>query len=137
MPYKDKEKEKEHRKQYVQTNLEEIREKQRQYSKRNRKQEKERSGKWYKENPIKVKERNLKRLYGLSYESWLEIWDKQDGKCVICEKPFVKPSEAYVDHIHKTGEIRGLLCVKCNFGIGYFDDDPGLLIKASKYLKKY
>jgi len=118
-------------------NKEKGRESQRRYIKRNRKKEKERSRQHYKDNPEYMRKYQIKRLYGLSYESWLEIWDKQNGKCVICEKPFVKPSEAYVDHIHKTGEIRGLLCVKCNFGIGYFDDDPGLLIKASKYLKKY
>jgi hypothetical protein len=41
-----------------------------------------------------------------------------------------------VDHDHKTGNLRGVLCNRCNFGIGYFRDDPGLTDQASVYLRK-
>ena len=79
----------------------------------------------------------IKYRYGLSYEDWLQLWENQDGKCAICGKPFTEPSDAHIDHNHKTGELRELLCKKCNFGISFFDDDPKLLSKAIKYLKKY
>jgi hypothetical protein len=41
-----------------------------------------------------------------------------------------------VDHCHRTHRIRGLLCSRCNTGIGKFNDDPGLLMRAAKYLSK-
>lgn len=77
---------------------------------------------------------HLQRNYNLSYEDWLKIWENQDGKCAICKIAFLTQSDAYVDHDHKTGEIRSLLCKKCNFGLGMFDDDPELTTKATEYL---
>lgn len=85
-------------------------------------------------NPKKIKRLRLKCNYNLSYEDWLEMWRVQDGKCAICEKPFIQQSDAYTDHNHKTKEIRGLLCRQCNFGIGNFNDNPELMIKAIEYL---
>jgi len=42
-----------------------------------------------------------------------------------------------VDHDHKNGEVRGLLCHRCNVGLGNFQDNPELLLKAYKYLKDF
>ena len=42
-----------------------------------------------------------------------------------------------IDHNHSTGQIRGLLCSLCNFGIGYLKDSPDLLRKAAQYLDDY
>jgi len=42
----------------------------------------------------------------------------------------------HVDHDHKTGKIRGLLCKRCNVGMGYFKDDPSILKKAVRYLEE-
>ena len=110
---------KEYYKGYRKTNKEKINTRQRQY---------------YKNNDKKVKEYNLKRLYNLSHDDWLRLWKSQDGKCAICGKSFRNPSNAYVDHNHKTEKIRGLLCLQCNSGIGFFNDDPGLMAGAIKYL---
>ena len=85
-------------------------------------------------NPEKIKRVRLKCNYNLSYEDWLKMWENQDGKCGICGKPFIRQSDAYTDHNHKTNEIRGLLCRQCNFGIGNFNDNPKLMMKAIKYL---
>ena len=79
----------------------------------------------------------IKYRYGLSYKDWLKMWEEQDGRCASCGKPFIELSDAHIDHDHETNELRGLLCKKCNFGISFFDDDPKLLSKAIKYLKKY
>lgn len=99
---------------------------------------------YYKDNPEqkikRTRENNrkakIKYRYGISYEDWLKIWEDQNGKCASCGKPFIELSDAHIDHNHRTNELRGLLCKKCNFGISFFDDDPKLLSKAIKYLKK-
>ena len=90
---------------------------------------------WRKDNPEKIKSHQLKCRYGLSYEEWLQMWENQDSKCAICGDLFIKPSDAYVDHNHKTGEIRGLLCKRCNLSIGLFDDDSELMKKAMEYCR--
>lgn len=67
---------------------------------------------------------------------------KQKGLCAICGKPESRKNPLHknkictlsIDHDHKTEQFRGLLCIKCNFGLGHFDDDPELLLKAIKYL---
>ena len=91
---------------------------------------------WRKNNPEKVKQINIKSNYGLSHEDWLKMWENQNGKCAICGKLFSTPSNIYVDHNHRTGEVRGLLCQKCNYGIGYLNDDLQLIRRAIKYLKE-
>ena len=61
----------------------------------------------------------------------------QESKCKICGIPEIKLGKALaVDHDHSTGIFRGLLCDRCNRGIGYFDDDPKKLEKAAKYFTK-
>ena len=76
----------------------------------------------------------IESKYNLSYEDWLKMWENQDGKCIICGKSFSKPSNACTDHNHKTGKVRGLLCTKCNLGIGLFNDNPKLTAKVTEYL---
>ena len=63
---------------------------------------------------------------------------KQDGCCAICKKPQVEFKRAFaVDHDHKTGEIRGLLCSKCNITLGNSNDDVAILEQAIQYLNQY
>jgi hypothetical protein len=66
----------------------------------------------------------------------------QNGVCAICRKPETythhmtkKIANMAVDHCHVTGKIRGLLCHKCNHGLGKFGDDVSLLRKALAYLE--
>lgn len=58
----------------------------------------------------------------------------QGGKCAICEEKCVTNKELAIDHCHKTGRIRGLLCMRCNTALGMFRDNPLLLEKAYIYL---
>jgi hypothetical protein len=64
---------------------------------------------------------------------------QQNGECAICKT--TEPSSAYaalyVDHDHNTGAIRGLLCWRCNIGLGYLKDSFELLEAAIRYLEKY
>lgn len=78
-----------------------------------------------------MKEYKLLQKYGLSLEAYNKLLIKQDGKCAICDK--YKPLN--VDHCHKTGKVRGLLCFNCNTGIGKLYEDKDILHKAINYLK--
>ncbi len=57
------------------------------------------------------------KRYGITAEYFNEMYDLQEGRCGICDKPFQKRPD--VDHDHKTGEVRGLLCRGCNVGLGW------------------
>jgi hypothetical protein len=75
-----------------------------------------------------------KSKYGLTKEEYLKLFANQNNKCAICEISFDKV-RACVDHSHKNGVVRGLLCDKCNKGLGSFNDNIPLLKKAIEYLK--
>jgi hypothetical protein len=97
--------------------------------------------KWLSENPgirtgISLKF-NLKRHYGMTVGEFDDMVRGQDNKCAICGNPPSINGRLYVDHNHETNSIRGLLCVKCNSGLGMFNDDIVLIKKSLKYLLKY
>lgn len=80
---------------------------------------------------------NLKKNYGISLEDFTEMMKKQDGKCAICGiNGDDLPKRLAVDHCHKTGKIRGLLCSSCNQGLGKFKDQPELLKNGAKYVQE-
>lgn len=69
--------------------------------------------------------------------------EAQNGVCAICGKPESRRSKKtghiyalHVDHDHKTGDIRGLLCHHCNAGLGHFADNVEAMEKAIAYLKQ-
>ena len=73
------------------------------------------------------------RRYGLSDKGYNAILADQHGRCPICTGKF---DSLCIDHCHLTGKVRGLLCTKCNLGLGYFNDDPNCLRAAAAYLEK-
>jgi len=78
------------------------------------------------------------RLYGLTGSEYEELAAYQNWVCAICgKKETSKRGNLAVDHDHKTGKVRGLLCHKCNSGLGSFGDSPELLKSAINYLKLY
>lgn len=81
-----------------------------------------------------TRSQRLKR-YGMTINDYKTLWDEQDGKCAICGIQFTEPSKGCVDHNHKTGEVRGLLCHPCNSAIGYFRDSIESIKKAIIYLE--
>lgn len=66
-------------------------------------------------------------------DRWQKLYNKQHGLCAICKK---QTKKLKVDHCHKTCLVRGLLCNKCNLGIGFFNDSITLLEQAIVYLKQ-
>lgn len=71
--------------------------------------------------------------YGVTLEQYESDYQKQQGKCQICEQHFEKLG---VDHCHTTGKYRGLLCDACNQAIGSLRDSPELCEKAANYLRR-
>ncbi len=118
---------------------------------------------WAKANPDKVKAANLKNrekrkkfydseagrrssqrswlkvTYGLSIEDYDLMVLNQDSKCAVCGSADSKDrwKRLAVDHCHSTGKIRDLLCYKCNAGLGLFNDNKEILLKAINYLTKH
>jgi len=86
----------------------------------------------------------IRRRYGLTLEQYYQMIKDQDNKCAICGNPETavdprtnKVRALSVDHCHKTGKVRKLLCSACNNGLGCFRDNPKLTIKATNYLINY
>lgn len=81
------------------------------------------------------KNSKLLKAYGITLEQYNNFSAAYDNVCHICSKPCPAKRKLAVDHNHKTGLIRGLLCINCNKGLGNFKDDLDLLLKAIEYLK--
>jgi hypothetical protein len=77
---------------------------------------------------------------GLTPEVFARMLEQQGGRCAICNRAETSTSHSglvktlAVDHDHATGIVRGLLCEKCNHGLGRFTDDPEILVAAAEYL---
>ena len=72
--------------------------------------------------------------YDLTPDEYRQLYLMQHGSCAICDEPTVQATGLVVDHNHDSGEVRGLLCQRCNLGLGHFLDDPVKLARAIKYL---
>lgn len=71
------------------------------------------------------------KLYKITVEEHSKLLSNQNNACAIC----LKETKLAIDHDHGTGKVRGLLCPKCNGGLGMFLDNPDLLRKAINYLE--
>ena len=88
-------------------------------------------------NPIVYRRHHLKR-FGLSVEQYDLMLQQQNGVCAICKQLETgKTINLCVDHCHKTGKVRGLLCGKCNKALGLIGDNLETLTNAGIYLVKY
>lgn len=79
---------------------------------------------------------HLMRTYGISLEEYNHKLENQRGVCAICTKPCSTGNALAVDHNHKTGKIRGLLCFSCNRRLGIFENKE-FISKAIQYLLSY
>lgn len=86
---------------------------------------------------------HLKKRYGITLKEYDRMLADQGGVCTICSSSSPTGSERRggirfsVDHDHKTGVIRGLICSPCNLGLGSFRDDPNSLRLAADYVERY
>ena len=90
---------------------------------------------------LRARKHALMKNYGLTYEAFHEMFEKQNGECAICTHPVHPTHEdryqtGCVDHCHETGKVRGVLCWDCNVGLGKFHDDISKMRKAILYLEE-
>lgn len=116
----------------------------RSYAQNNRDKRKITNKAWREANAERLKEydrdRNLQK-YGLTSAEYSSLLEKQNYVCAVCKRPndqwdsrTQKHRALAVDHDHKTGRVRGLLCCKCNPAIGFAEDDPTRLLMLYEYL---
>lgn len=74
------------------------------------------------------------RVYGMTLDDYRKLMAAQAGACFICGKRFTAGRVPQRDHDHATGEVRGLLCARCNTQIGYMHEDVEWLRNALDYL---
>jgi len=94
----------------------------------------ERTVEYRKANPEKYaghqRRGHLKHKYGITVAQFDEMYERQGGKCFICEKE----EATHVDHCHDSGDVRALLCHGCNSAIGLFKEDADVMIAGAMYI---
>lgn len=122
---------------YYQRNKEKVLAKAKQYYKGNKEACNERSREYYINNKTgSVLDNRLKKDFGITLKDYNILLEEQNNVCKICTKPCRTGLRLSVDHDHKTGKVRGLLCKSCNVAIGHFKDDPENLYRAISYLNE-
>lgn len=87
-----------------------------------------------KADPDKYRDKRVQKTYGVSLEFVRALFKRQGSRCPIC---WQVNFNWHIDHNHETGKVRGVLCNKCNMGIGLFDEDPERLRDAADYLETH
>jgi hypothetical protein len=84
---------------------------------------------------LSARKSHLKKTYGLTWDEYQAILEHQGGRCAICEGK--RSYQLHVDHCHKTGRIRGLLCAACNKRLlPAAKDNPEVLLNAVDYIER-
>lgn len=125
----------EYARKYRAENREKILEYGRKYCTDHRGKLNKRSCKYNKEHPEQRRGVKFKYLYGITTKDYGILLAAQGGACALCGRPPGK-TDLRVDHDHVTGTVRGLLCHKCNVGLGHFDEDQSILKIAIEYLSE-
>jgi hypothetical protein len=118
-------------------------ERRKKYREENKEKIKTLSKKWYASNKERAKISNraghLKRKYGLSLEDYNKLLEEQNNKCAGCLRSAkqLKCTFLDVDHDHKTGYVRGLLCRDCNTSLGKLSSNPVILRRLADYLEAF
>jgi hypothetical protein len=126
-------------KKYRLANLGKCTERQLAWQRANPKKCREKNNKYYLSHPEKFRELRKKyryAQYGLTVAVYNSMNISQGGVCAICGGPEQAGRPLSVDHDHSTGTVRGLLCSRCNVGLGEFLDSEDLLSRAISYLRE-
>lgn len=107
------------------------------YRKKHQLKIKERMAKYAATHINEKRDRYLKRTYGISLDDYNKMYKEQNGKCGICGKSNLESGILGVDHNHKTGKVRLLLCSACNSILGHAKENIEILEKTIEYIKKF
>lgn len=93
---------------------------------------------YHEEIRLNERKNEYRTKYGITLEDYESMYLEQNGKCKICfSKTSGRKSGIFlVDHDHSTGKVRGLLCARCNVGLGNFDEDRDRMLRAIRYVEK-
>lgn len=92
---------------------------------------------YYGTYPEKTFANKLKNRYSLTLKDYYALLEHQNGVCAICGEICITQERLSVDHDHLTGKVRGLLCRRCNLGLGHFQDSFEIISRAAEYLKSH
>lgn len=111
------------------------------YRAKNRDKINKQTKKYWDAHPEEFRQKQLRRklkIYGITPQIYNDIFEKQNGVCAICGNIQDRKNRKMlaVDHCHNTGKVRGLLCDKCNIGLGHFDNVKDLEL-AINYLQTF
>lgn len=136
----NKEKRLEYGRQWALRNSEKIRERKRHYYQENKAKTDETKARWKKANAERVRQM-FRRIrlskYRITPDEYDVLLAEQKGVCAICGKPPAKGKSLHVDHDHVDGQIRGLLCYRCNHALGLLKDSPTIIEAALKYVRGF
>lgn len=90
--------------------------------------------KWREKNKAQKRDYKLRYKFGIDLEDYNQMLEQQRYRCALCQ--VIVTGTLHVDHNHKTGAVRGLLCRDCNTGLGMFRDNIETLQQAIEYLSK-
>ena len=96
----------------------------------------------YQRDPLKTRAQRIRRDYGITIDEYDRMLAMQGHKCAVCRQPEIvkkygKVQALAVDHDHKTGKVRALLCQACNVALGALRDDPVLIRALAAYREMF
>ena len=96
---------------------------------------------WVQRNQVQMRwlkfNGRLRNAFGIDGEDWARMYNAQGGRCACCERAIGFDHNTHVDHCHKTGRVRALLCHGCNTSIGHLGEDLETLRRMASYLEKF
>jgi type I site-specific restriction-modification system R (restriction) subunit len=137
---RDKNKQAEYNREYYKNHKNEYKKKHKEYYEKHKDEINRKTRKWRMDNPDRKRDidreykrkNDYSRKYGITKMDYETMYLKQEGKCLICKKEVPHLS---IDHDHKTGKVRGLLCGSCNSMLGHAHDNIDSLKNAITYLE--
>lgn len=87
-----------------------------------------------KKDPLMHRRHHLEYAYGITLDDYDVLFESQGKRCAICRRKKFQP---VVDHNHKTGKVRGILCYCCNSALGFLSESPSIFKAALGYLKRH
>jgi hypothetical protein len=134
---KNQKKVREQKREFYIKNADKIRAKTREWNEKNRERTRASAKRWADANKERRKLTDIEWRYGISRDQYLKAVKRQGGRCAICGAKNSGKRGLHIDHCHKTGLFRGLLCGNCNSAIGQFKENPSLLRNAIRYLEEF
>lgn len=93
---------------------------------------------YYRKNAKRVRAKQVERDYGITLEQYHHMLTEQEFRCAICPREYWECQRGLaIDHCHRTGTVRRLLCGQCNALLGLASEDPERLERAAAYLRRY